>query len=147
MIRRPPRSTRTYTLFPYTTLFRSRDPGVGGVGGRDPARAQYRAGQAFPGQPDRRLYHRDRAQRAGGADRGIDLRTDGAARRARARSQGRVPDRATARDRLAAVRLSEQPYRRARARQPAGDIAALARVHTYADTGKRATALRHRNSP
>src|SRR3546814_2464735 len=26
MIRRPPRSTRTYTLFPYTTLFRSREP-------------------------------------------------------------------------------------------------------------------------
>src|SRR3546814_12354737 len=25
MIRRPPRSTRTYTLFPYTTLFRSLD--------------------------------------------------------------------------------------------------------------------------
>src|SRR3546814_10300596 len=24
MIRRPPRSTRTYTLFPYTTLFRSK---------------------------------------------------------------------------------------------------------------------------
>src|SRR3546814_15909458 len=24
-LRRPPRSTRTYTLFPYTTLFRSRD--------------------------------------------------------------------------------------------------------------------------
>src|SRR3546814_10982400 len=36
MIRRPPRSTRTDTLFPYTTLFRSRDivnlgtgPGLG----------------------------------------------------------------------------------------------------------------------
>src|SRR3546814_3635736 len=28
MIRRPPRSTRTDTLFPYTTLFRSRSPGV-----------------------------------------------------------------------------------------------------------------------
>src|SRR3546814_14163276 len=30
MIRRPPRSTRTDTLFPYTTLFRSllRDPGL-----------------------------------------------------------------------------------------------------------------------
>src|SRR3546814_9489311 len=31
MIRRPPRSTRTVTLFPYTTLFRSRksvDPGA-----------------------------------------------------------------------------------------------------------------------
>src|SRR3546814_16808277 len=27
MIRRPPRSTRTYTLFPYTTLFRSH-PGI-----------------------------------------------------------------------------------------------------------------------
>src|SRR3546814_15438404 len=26
MIRRPPRSTRTDTLFPYTTLFRSKDP-------------------------------------------------------------------------------------------------------------------------
>src|SRR3546814_9497672 len=29
MIRRPPRSTRTDTLFPYTTLFRSRRPGPG----------------------------------------------------------------------------------------------------------------------
>src|SRR3546814_20467833 len=28
MIRRPPRSTRTDTLFPYTTLFRSRQTGV-----------------------------------------------------------------------------------------------------------------------
>src|SRR3546814_1675806 len=31
MIRRPPRSTRTDTLFPYTTLFRS-DPGCGRPG-------------------------------------------------------------------------------------------------------------------
>src|SRR3546814_9464409 len=30
MIRRPPRSTRTDTLFPYTTLFRSRRAGCGG---------------------------------------------------------------------------------------------------------------------
>src|SRR3546814_4669842 len=29
MIRRPPRSTRTDTLFPYTTLFRSSLPGIG----------------------------------------------------------------------------------------------------------------------
>src|SRR3546814_17398872 len=29
MIRRPPRSTRTDTLFPYTTLFRSRGDGGG----------------------------------------------------------------------------------------------------------------------
>src|SRR3546814_19133276 len=34
MIRRPPRSTRTDTLFPYTTLFRS---WVKEDGGRDPA--------------------------------------------------------------------------------------------------------------
>src|SRR3546814_16445089 len=32
IIRRPPRSTRTDTLFPYTTLFRSLDrPGSGGL--------------------------------------------------------------------------------------------------------------------
>src|SRR3546814_9643140 len=44
MIRRPPRSTRTDTLFPYTTLFRSGDVGRqppaavgGGVGGEEPA--------------------------------------------------------------------------------------------------------------
>src|SRR3546814_7343474 len=46
MIRRPPRSTRTDTLFPYTTLFRSQDilgdralelPNHGGVTRRDPA--------------------------------------------------------------------------------------------------------------
>src|SRR3546814_19501322 len=28
MLRRPPRSTRTYTLFPYTTLFRSASTGL-----------------------------------------------------------------------------------------------------------------------
>src|SRR3546814_20140621 len=31
MIRRPPRSTRTDTLFPYTTLFRSADGGQGEI--------------------------------------------------------------------------------------------------------------------
>src|SRR3546814_1579574 len=34
MLRRPPRSTRTDTLFPYTTLFRSNHAGPGSVGGR-----------------------------------------------------------------------------------------------------------------
>src|SRR3546814_9764721 len=37
MIRRPPRSTRTDTLFPYTTLFRSADGSVGLSFGHDPA--------------------------------------------------------------------------------------------------------------
>src|SRR3546814_7027912 len=41
MIRRPPRSTRTDTLFPYTTLFRSRDA---------PGRAE-----CLPSHPGRRL--------------------------------------------------------------------------------------------
>src|SRR3546814_7638347 len=37
MIRRPPRSTRTDTLFPYTTLFRSQHPARPARGGdRDP---------------------------------------------------------------------------------------------------------------
>src|SRR3546814_20853466 len=41
MIRRPPRSTRTDTLFPYTTLFRSLTPL--GVTGRDADEALERA--------------------------------------------------------------------------------------------------------
>src|SRR3546814_5618162 len=54
MIRRPPRSTRTDTLFPYTTLFRSR---------ADPAGD----GQSAPGAPApadaRRCRRRDLARR------------------------------------------------------------------------------------
>src|SRR3546814_1188338 len=54
MIRRPPRSTRPDTLFPYTTLFRSRrtdDP----VGGRPVPRARLQAGPThFVGEPHRR---------------------------------------------------------------------------------------------
>src|SRR3546814_12307028 len=62
MIRRPPRSTRTDTLFPYTTLFRSLDgsqaPRTGGANGRPQksegqviAEAQRRAGiMAYGGE-------------------------------------------------------------------------------------------------
>src|SRR3546814_1241141 len=39
MIRRPPRSTRTDTLFPYTTLFRSDQVGQLALGGLDAGRA------------------------------------------------------------------------------------------------------------
>src|SRR3546814_2167448 len=60
MIRRPPRSTRTDTRFPYTTLFRSLRPGAGGLRAlhlADPAlprparapRNQARAGRRRPG--------------------------------------------------------------------------------------------------
>src|SRR3546814_5093924 len=54
MIRRPPRSTRTDTLFPYTTLFRSalRDGGLrrdADPGGRGPARQQPRQARQLSG--------------------------------------------------------------------------------------------------
>src|SRR3546814_17171271 len=86
MIRRPPRSTRTDTLFPYTTLFRStgdRVPPVpgqlyrrarrGAAGGRAPARRPAGGGGRLRAadQPRRRppadrkradLRHGDRAE-------------------------------------------------------------------------------------
>src|SRR3546814_10126932 len=55
MIRRPPRSTRTDTLFPYTTLFRS------GCGG--PQRARRRGFQAVAA---RTAGRRRRSRRGGG---------------------------------------------------------------------------------
>src|SRR3546814_6455652 len=54
MIRRPPRSTRTDTLFPYTTLFRSRLPRTGARGVRiDHQAARYLArGRSRPDPQD-----------------------------------------------------------------------------------------------
>src|SRR3546814_6057943 len=46
MIRRPPRSTRTDTLFPYTTLFRSRRRALGGF---LPERRSHHVGLTLPG--------------------------------------------------------------------------------------------------
>src|SRR3546814_15062395 len=58
MIRRPPRSTRTDTLFPYTTLFRSTS--YGGPEGSDPARlALYAESPARPLSPRGLLQGRD----------------------------------------------------------------------------------------
>src|SRR3546814_3189070 len=52
MIRRPPRSTRTDTLFPYTTLFRSaRRRSAGGAGGAAAGSARRRSGGGA--RPDR----------------------------------------------------------------------------------------------
>src|SRR3546814_5676922 len=48
MIRRPPRSTRTDTLFPYTALFRSRFGGGAGPGYGKVARFVPRPGQSTP---------------------------------------------------------------------------------------------------
>src|SRR3546814_12690810 len=55
MIRRPPRSTRTDTLFPYTTLFRS-GPGVGSAPGGA------RQGRDFPVQGGRSEEHTSELQ-------------------------------------------------------------------------------------
>src|SRR3546814_17613302 len=58
MIRRPPRSTRTDTLFPYTTLFRSPPSGDRSFPGNRPASRR-------PGLPHRRLGpapHGDRSR-------------------------------------------------------------------------------------
>src|SRR3546814_1497687 len=59
MIRRPPRSTRTDTLFPYTTLFRS-DPGLplAGRGGaiEVSARQRLRREQQDPGRRDQQRH-------------------------------------------------------------------------------------------
>src|SRR3546814_13446484 len=70
MIRRPPRSTRTDTLFPYTTLFRSPSlrliPGQGGQDGPS-------TGRAAPGNPGTRGGAGSRGTRQlGPTARGLD---------------------------------------------------------------------------
>src|SRR3546814_3848818 len=63
MIRRPPRSTRTDTLFPYTTLFRSPPPQPRALRGRHTTQAGH-AGRLL-------RRHVDRTRPAGGpCDRG-----------------------------------------------------------------------------
>src|SRR3546814_2905656 len=70
MIRRPPRSTRTDTLFPYTTLFRSKD-GQGRNRARPAARTapltghfnRYSAGSSLAGRAGSRVFERGRPMR------------------------------------------------------------------------------------
>src|SRR3546814_12768078 len=50
MVRRPPRSTRTDTLFPYTTLFRAESPAA--------SRGTRQTRPAFPGSESRRPRRR-----------------------------------------------------------------------------------------
>src|SRR3546814_10003072 len=88
MIRRPPRSTRTDTLFPYTTLFRSQ-------------------------RCDDGLAHRDQGRVAEASQRHLSTRPVGLARRLRV-DAARPPD---ARCADAAARR-ERPRRRELARGP-----------------------------
>src|SRR3546814_18188774 len=82
MTRRPPRSTRTDTLFPYTTLFRSRDrepiAGARGIDLHLVEGALLEAGEGSDAERADRIAGRSRrvvaddeaAQRAGAADLG-----------------------------------------------------------------------------
>src|SRR3546814_12761296 len=77
MIRRPPRSTRTDTLFPYTTLFRS--------AGQSRAGAFNLIGVALPQQPDIDALRRHWIEEIGGdkpGDAGPDQYPDPARRHA-----------------------------------------------------------------
>src|SRR3546814_20882690 len=65
MIRRPPRSTRTDTLFPYTTLFRSeylsKLPRLASIRHFDQFNGYSgQAGSAFPDENDRYAQQKDR---------------------------------------------------------------------------------------
>src|SRR3546814_9051243 len=68
MIRRPPRSTRTDTLFPYTTLFRSSRGGVKGEDYRASGRRRHRAnmGSGWRSRESRRSADSLRHDRHGG---------------------------------------------------------------------------------
>src|SRR3546814_7692441 len=97
LLRRPPRSTRTATLFPYTTLFRSRpyrsrqfpSRAYGGVPGRS-VRPRRRPRLGDPGRrrpPGRRTA----ARRAEGA--GLPVDGDRTRSRRKTRPAGRRDDR------------------------------------------------------
>src|SRR3546814_13838405 len=80
MIRRPPRSTRTDTLFPYTTLFRSHRVRAEGSGRRDRvSRLRHRGGGG--GGPGARRRRRDRRSCCARAGRRARRQPDAVLRR------------------------------------------------------------------
>src|SRR3546814_9944984 len=97
MIRRPPRSTRTDTLFPYTTLFRShggadlaaRSGAIGAKRTRDFADAFGRKTGAAPAD----LQHSDELGEAGRAGR--DRRAASGRERPWRRADGRIDRKST----------------------------------------------------
>src|SRR3546814_15344942 len=80
MIRRPPRSTRTDTLFPYPTLFRSPDPARPAARPRRPGRGggTCRSGRAFRWALVGRVPGDAAVRRAIDADGARDLSVAGA---------------------------------------------------------------------
>src|SRR3546814_16613884 len=98
MIRRPPRSTRTDTLFPYTTLFRSPRPGLYAPPARPRRIARH---DDVPAATADRVPGRDRRRHRGPAGGGREPARPaaGRARPARHASTGR----GAARDRKSVV--------------------------------------------
>src|SRR3546814_13796174 len=107
MIRRPPRSTRTDTLFPYTTLFRSEDIDV----------RQHRLGR-FPAQPLKRRLQR--LARAPGGPGRVERRS----------SEGTV-DRPMDREDLLQIIIGEDRLRYLQPLESAGMVAE--QVRPWAD--------------
>src|SRR3546814_15860877 len=80
MLRRPPRSTRTDTLFPYTTLFRSTLGDAGAAQGMHQLQQLLHPGVAFLARP--RFDHLAMHDRVSYLRPGLDMvRIDDAARR------------------------------------------------------------------
>src|SRR3546814_7807702 len=81
MIRRPPRSTRTDTLFPYTTLFRSAvTPAIGGDRiarnlGTNESRAHQREADTVAPQLGARRFKKTMQRMLGGGVTGAQRRT------------------------------------------------------------------------
>src|SRR3546814_2930029 len=106
MIRRPPRSTRTDTLFPYTTLFRSPQARDGACFGQEPRQWREKSQGAYAKGGDDGT----------GAERADDRRTAGAVRLLRRQRRRGVRDRNHARNRAGSAkptssrsRSEEQP--------------------------------------
>src|SRR3546814_6429512 len=95
MIRRPPRSTRTDTLFPYTTLFRSAHAGSDGdiaqaVGWRLPPRARAPAQLRQGGPVDVGVDHRGTVEGRGQRAEYVRARPAGLGRRQHDAAIGRA---------------------------------------------------------
>src|SRR3546814_3100368 len=73
MIRRPPRSTRTDTLFPYTTLFRSTTARQGGRQAEEGGRKETLSPQGKDGLAHASLRHCERSEAIQGGLRNAGL--------------------------------------------------------------------------
>src|SRR3546814_942438 len=135
MLRHPPRSTRTDTLFPYTTLFRSRAHGP-----RERRAAAVPRGGAYPGQPGLQLAE------PGRRGTGAGLRVAGGAARRGHRRAG------TGRARAGRARRPDGQPRpdggavRARSEEHTSELQSLMRISYAVFCLKKKTTHKHPNN-